>query len=77
MIMYSLETPADNALLENIKSRYPIELFSDFPRPFFRSNNPGRFLMTGIIGSKEIKVTYRRDCPFADKETLEKIFKLF
>lgn len=77
MINYSLIKPADLNLLEMIKRHYTVELFQEFPRPFFRINNFGRFLLTGVIGLDLLKVTYRKDCPLTEKKLLEEIFNSF
>lgn len=77
MINYTLTKPADSSLLEMIKKNYTVELFNEFPKPFFRSNNFGRFMLTGVLGLDLIKVTYRKDCPLTEKKSLEDIFNSF
>ena len=77
MILYTLKRPAEKLLLELIDKYYSIELFEEFPKPFFRCNNPGLFMLTGVIGLDLIKVTYRKDCPLTEKKLLENIFNSF
>jgi hypothetical protein len=77
MISYSLSKPADNLFVENIRKLFPVELFREFPRPFFRCSVPGHFLLTGVIGLDKIKITFRKECPFRDKDLLEDIINYY
>jgi hypothetical protein len=77
MISYCLSKPADSLFVENIRKLFPIELFQEFPRPFFRSNVSGHFLLTGVIGLDKVKITFRKECPFKDKYLLEDIINSY
>ena len=35
-------------------------ILQDLPRPFFRIDCPGRYLLTGIIGDRKLRFTLRR-----------------
>ena len=35
-------------------------ILQDLPRPFFRIDCPGRFLLTGIVGNPKLRFTMRR-----------------
>jgi hypothetical protein len=77
MISYSLPKPADDQFLEIIGRLYSVELFQEFPRPFFRCNVQGHFLLTGVIGLDKIKITFRKECPLKDKDLLEDIINSY
>lgn len=48
---------SDLEKLPNVSSK---TILQDLPRPFFRVDCPGKFLLTGIIGDGKLRFTLRR-----------------
>lgn len=74
-IDYNFSRPIDSALIEVLKRKYPVEIFSEFPRPFVRINLPEKFLLTGVVGLNNFRVIYRKNCPLGEQDKLENFFK--
>ncbi len=73
MFDYDLREPAGRDIIESLKKNYDVEVFDDFPKPFFRIRQDRKFLLTGAVGLDSIRVTYREECPVVEKESLEQV----
>ena len=49
-------TLEDLGAVEGVQTRV---LLSDLPRPFYKLDAPGRYLVTGILGDPRVRVTVR------------------
>lgn len=75
MFDYDFIKPADEKLITILSKKYKLEVFREFPKPFFRINKKSKFMLTGVIGLPNVRVTYRKDCPRREQTKLEKILK--
>ena len=58
--VYTLPRPVKRQDLTMLRPFGPVSFFENFSRPFFRMDRPSLFLLTGVIGSAEIRVTFKR-----------------
>ena len=54
-----LPTPVDLEALDRVEGVTKREILSNLPRPFFRLDVKGRFLLSGIIGDPKVRFTVR------------------
>ena len=77
MFQYRLAEPASDELLKTLKTAYAVDLFTEFPKPFFRASKKQHLLITGAFGLDDITVIFKKDCPLSEKKKLEKLLKPF
>lgn len=58
--VYTLPRGIRRSDLELLRPFGPISVFEKFSRPFFKLDRPFLFALTGILGSPEIRVTFKR-----------------
>jgi hypothetical protein len=77
MIEYELGRNVEMDIVDALIENYSVQLFKDFPKPFFRIHYTGKFLLTGVVGLDTIRVTYRQNCEYSEQEKLESILSSF
>ncbi len=60
IVEVNLPHPPEIADLKRLTDVGRQTILSDLPRPFFRIDCPGRFLLTGIIGDPKVRFTLRQ-----------------
>lgn len=77
MLEYRLAEPASDKLVKTLRTIYTVDLFTEFPKPFFRADKKAHLLITGAFGLDGITVIFKKDCPLSEKKKLEKLLKPF
>ena len=54
-----LPRPVQRDDVRRLEARGQFHILEDLPRPFYRLDVPGEFLLTGIVSSARIRVTVR------------------
>jgi len=60
LIEVTLPRGIERADLERVRGAASLEVLDGFPRPFFRIDVPGRFLLTGLLLTTSVRVTVRQ-----------------
>ncbi len=60
LIDVTLPRGVERADLDRVAGAVSREVLDGFPRPFFRIDVPGRFLLTGLLLTTSVRVTVRQ-----------------
>ena len=67
---YELSDGVDEPLMLVLAEDGRLQYFPHFPRPYFRIDRPGRWVIQGIVGDTELQVTFTSQDGSGDDEEL-------
>jgi hypothetical protein len=60
---FELESPLDEPTMKCLSQDAVLKYYPDFPRPYFRIERRGAFVIQGVIGKMTFRVTFDRSEP--------------
>jgi hypothetical protein len=72
---FILSEPSDEDFMRKLSRGCALDYYPDFPRPFFRIENRGVWVIKGVEGSESLRVLFSRNASNKDVRELVRLLE--
>ncbi len=72
---FVLRVPSDREFIYKLSHNCSLDYYPEFPRPFFRIENRGHWMIKGVEGANTFRVIFSRNATGTEVNTLEQLIQ--